>query len=887
MIFNPLLKRTAETIRKRNPVTQSNDYFIDYIDGVQRYKTSLIKLSERWDLLTLLGQMSNIGMDMSSTKEAFQNLTDDLMRKLTNETVKKTTDEFANIAQVSVDIVIRNLFERTADIGFLATDDDVRAFLVYLKEGNFESESQQTELKSRRSKIIHRFREYTAKYSVYRDIILLDAEGRVLAQLDREHPLRHSQDPLIKEALTTGTEYLEIYRHSDLCPHQSKSLIYAYRVNRDNSDDARKLGVLCLIFRFENEMEGIFANLKTDEDWFEIMLLDKEGKVIASSDPYHIPIDAKLTMELDNPFSIARFGGREYLIKSSATNGYQGFHGLGWYGHVMAPVEKAFKTDINSGKDIDQEILQSVMRSSTLFPDELKTIPMQADRIQRELNTTVWNGNVQIANTKTGDNSFSKSLLNEISTTGDGTRQVFEESIANLNATVVGSMLDNVRFKAALAIDIMDRNLYERANDCRWWALTSYFRDHLEDGLQKQPEVMENFTEILTYINTLYTVYTNLLLFDANGVIIAVSSPAERHLVGQKINATWVQQTLAIDDPQRYVVSDFEKSVYYANDYTYIYGAPILSRNDTGRSLGGIAIVFDSKPEFHAMLQDALPKDTQGHVLSGCHALFCDRKRRIIASTSEQFSIGDTLPLETDFFQKPNGDGRSTIIEHNDHFFVTGSASSKGYREYKNSDGYRQDIIAVVMIDIGSVVTDLPAKISTPKEYAYPKIQGSEPSIDISTFFISNILYGIESTHIVCSVTNQEITRILGSSRQYLGVIHFMGKPVPVMSLRSLIGRDKPYDPHTDSVIIADTGDKRMGLVVDRIGDSPSIPVRSMEENFKLGEKVITKAIVKPDDGDSRKEMLCILDVKAILENNYDETQIKADVSLENSDEPE
>jgi len=54
-----------------------------------------------------------------------------------------------------------------------------------------------------------------------------------------------------------------------------------------------------------------------------------------------------------------------------------------------------------------------------------------------------------------------------------------------------------------------------------------------------------------------------------------------------------------------------------------------------------------------------------------------------------------------------------------------------------------------------------------------------------------------------------------------------------------------------------------------------------------ISVKVITKAIVKPDDDDSRKEMLCILDVEAILENNYDETQIKADISLENSDEPE
>ncbi len=36
-------------------------------------------------------------------------------------------------------------------------------------------------------------------------------------------------------------------------------------------------------------------------------------------------------------------------------------------------------------------------------------------------------------------------------------------------------------FLAELIVDIMDRNLYERANDCRWWALTTDFRAILEN----------------------------------------------------------------------------------------------------------------------------------------------------------------------------------------------------------------------------------------------------------------------------------------------------------------------------------------------------------------------------------------------------------------------
>ncbi|WP_242518159.1 MULTISPECIES: chemotaxis protein CheW [Thiorhodovibrio] len=89
-------------------------------------------LAERWNLLALLGQMSNIGMDMTETREGFQNLTKELLHHLGTENLKKTVAEMQAKAQVAVDIVIRNLFERTADIGFLATDDDFRDFIAML-----------------------------------------------------------------------------------------------------------------------------------------------------------------------------------------------------------------------------------------------------------------------------------------------------------------------------------------------------------------------------------------------------------------------------------------------------------------------------------------------------------------------------------------------------------------------------------------------------------------------------------------------------------------------------------------------------------------------------------------------------------------------------------
>ncbi len=70
---------------------------------------------------------------------------------------------------------------------------------------------------------------------------------------------------------------------------------------------------------------------------------------------------------------------------------------------------------------------------------------------------------------------FAKTLLKEISATGVRTKDIFDASIENLHQTVITSLLHSNQSQAALAIDIMDRNLYERANDCRWWAVNPIF----------------------------------------------------------------------------------------------------------------------------------------------------------------------------------------------------------------------------------------------------------------------------------------------------------------------------------------------------------------------------------------------------------------------------
>jgi hypothetical protein len=100
--------------------------------------------------------------------------------------------------------------------------------------------------------------------------------------------------------------------------------------------------------------------------------------------------------------------------------------------------------------------------------------------------------------------------------------------------------------------------------------------------------------EILATINALYTVYSNLILFDTQGIVVAVSQPSQAHLVGQKLEAEWAARTLALRTGQHYAVSAFEPTPLYGEAATLIYTAAVQSPVG-GRALGAALAAADAR----------------------------------------------------------------------------------------------------------------------------------------------------------------------------------------------------------------------------------------------------------------------------------------------------
>ncbi len=836
---------------------------IKYIEDVDKYKDELGTLSSSWDMLALLGQLGDINIDIGKTKENFLNLTSTLLNHLSFQQIKKVTQEMRFKSQVTIDVLIRNLFERTADIGFLATDDDIRLFLE-----NFVSKYDENSLVIKQE-IQKKFKEYVSKYSVYFDIVLFDVHGKIVVRLNEDINLEKVDTSFIQKVLNTSDDYIESYKYHDFLPQYKKSLVYSYKVTKSNDSGSKDLGVLALCFRFTDEMNAIFGNLVDAKNKECLTILDEDGYVIASSDKEHINLGVKLPIVLNENYKIVSYAGRDYIAKTCETNGYQGFYGLKWYGHIMIPLEYAFLSDELNSLVVDENIINSMMENEQHFSKELKEVFYNSKTIQDNLIRVIWNGNIVQSKLNSTNREFSRALLNEIGITGNKANS----SLDNLNQTIISSILKDCEFLSSLAIDIMDRNLYERANDCRWWALNSYFKEALDD-YSTISEKKEELSSILKYINDLYTVYSNLIIFDKNGKIIAVSNEKEQYLIGKILTQDWIEKTLTLKDTSKYCVSKFEKTNLYENESTYIYCSAIRSFKDDNDVVGGIAIVFDSSAQFYTMLDEILPKDIYGNKQKGVYAFFTDKNKQIIATTSTNFEVNSYLDIDDSFFKLKNGQNLSRIIEFRGNYYAVGVKCSSGYREYKSAvDDYKNDVLSFVFILIGKANSNVILSHSKTKFLTSQKREFTGETIELATFYLGKRLLAVNSKNVIESIGIEELQESIEMDKKnhFKGMVLHKNKLISVLDIRDFVNEEIEDGTLKNIILVEydkDNVEHCVGLLVSSLETICTVEEKSIQhiQNHFLGTGTLIESLVDIKDSEDSK-IAMLLNIKKLDDN--------------------
>ncbi len=101
-------------------VADPEEQLLKWMPAVVEYRQRLASLQGAWDNLALLSHLGDDGTNLSSTREAFETLANRPGHPPRDRDPSKAVLACEARAQVAIDILVRNLFERTADVGFLA-----------------------------------------------------------------------------------------------------------------------------------------------------------------------------------------------------------------------------------------------------------------------------------------------------------------------------------------------------------------------------------------------------------------------------------------------------------------------------------------------------------------------------------------------------------------------------------------------------------------------------------------------------------------------------------------------------------------------------------------------------------------------------------------------
>jgi hypothetical protein len=237
---------------------------------------------------------------------------------------------------------------------------------------------------------------------------------------------------------------------------------------------------------------------------------------------------------------------------------------------------------------------------------------------------------------------------------------------------------DRLTDLALNAVELIDRNLYERTCDVRWWATDSAVVDCAADP---SPANAAHAAKRLGVILGAYTVYLDLWLCDLDGRVLANGRPDRYPNVrGQSVaGESWFRQAMALRSGDDFVAGDVTRQERLGGAQVATYCASVREGGEpNGRAIGVLAIHFDWEPQARAIVQGVrvAPEDRER-----TRVLLVDARRRVIAASDGQGVLTETLSID---FR-----GRESGVERDERRgVVTAFHHTPGYETYRGLGWY-------------------------------------------------------------------------------------------------------------------------------------------------------------------------------------------------------
>lgn len=194
-------------------------------------------------------------------------------------------------------------------------------------------------------------------------------------------------------------------------------------------------------------------------------------------------------------------------------------------------------------------------------------------------------------------------------------------------------------------IEIMDRNLYERSCDVRWWATDSAVVAAVESGSVAD---RQHACARLNTILKSYTVYLDLVIADTNGKVVACGRP---DLYPQSIGTDvrqreWFQKAMQTRSGEEFAVAEVQAVPYLNHAVTATYSTAIRARGlSNGKIIGALGIGFDWTPQAAAIVKGIrLTQDERENT----RVMIIDANRRVLAASDDAGRLSEIYPLQCD-----------------------------------------------------------------------------------------------------------------------------------------------------------------------------------------------------------------------------------------------
>jgi hypothetical protein len=225
------------------------------------------------------------------------------------------------------------------------------------------------------------------------------------------------------------------------------------------------------------------------------------------------------------------------------------------------------------------------------------------------------------------------------------------------------------------AIDIIDRNLYERTCDVRWWATDSAV---VECAAQPARETAAHASDRLGVILSAYTVYLDLWICGLDGKVIASGRPGRYPAVSQVSVAEepWFKAARATRTGDEFAVNDIARVGALGDAPVATYAAAIRAGGrSNGKVIGVLGAHFDWEPQARAVVEGVrlAPEERDRS-----RVLLLDAAHRVIAASDGRGLLEERFPLQ------PNG----AMGSYEDGETVVGYALTPGYETYRGLGWY-------------------------------------------------------------------------------------------------------------------------------------------------------------------------------------------------------